>query len=167
MKSRVLTILLFISSVAQAQFTWAEIGIDGLTCSMCARSVDLSIRKLDAVQDVQMDLEATTAKVIFHKGSHIDMGKLADAVTNSGFSVRDLHAAFVFDNLEAADGKRFVYDGSEYEFIRAEKKTLKGETLLKFIGKPFLSKKELAEWKPKLPKDPAQPTGNLYFVSLQ
>ena len=82
-----------------AQFVSAEIGVDGLTCSACTKSVEMSLRKLDFVQDVQMNLENTNGKVTFKPGALIYIDKIAKAVDNAGFSVSYLHATFSFNSL--------------------------------------------------------------------
>lgn len=62
-----LTLLFITLSGAKAQFLWAEIGVDGLTCFACSRSVEISVRKLDFVDSVVMNLEYTDRKVYFKK----------------------------------------------------------------------------------------------------
>src|ERR1700722_452721 len=79
---------------SRAQFVSAKLGVDGLTCSACTRSVELSIRKLDFVKDVQMNLDNTVGQITFIPGKQISMNKIAKAVTDAGFSVRYLQATF-------------------------------------------------------------------------
>ncbi len=62
---------LLFSCNSKAQFTSAELGVDGLTCSACTRSVELSIRKLDFVKDVQMNLDNTVGQITFVPGKQI------------------------------------------------------------------------------------------------
>ena len=52
-----LLFVLLTSIGVKAQFISAEIGIDGLTCSACTRSAEMSIRKLPFVADVKMNIE--------------------------------------------------------------------------------------------------------------
>src|ERR1700749_3409802 len=44
-KTVLFVFLLSVQAGAFAQFSWAQIGVDGLTCSACTRSVEMSIRK--------------------------------------------------------------------------------------------------------------------------
>lgn len=83
-----------------AQFVWAEIGVNGLTCSQCSRSVEMSIIKLDFVKDVQMGLESTVGKILFKQGNDISFKKIAKAITDAGFSIRYLKANYSFNNFE-------------------------------------------------------------------
>ena len=48
---------------ASAQFQTVYIGVNGLTCSQCSRTVEMSIRKLDFVGDVQMNLAHTESRM--------------------------------------------------------------------------------------------------------
>src|SRR5262245_20629316 len=166
MKSLVLLGAIFLSSLrADAQFTSAELGVDGLTCSMCARSVEMSIRQLPFVQDVTVNLRTTTMKVVFKKAQPVDIEKLAIAVDDAGFSVGYLHASYIFSNLSASDGARFTQDGASYDFVGTGKKILNVETVLKFIGDHCLSSDELAKWTPRLTNGCKGQALKTYFVT--
>jgi copper chaperone CopZ len=83
MRSIILGTLLLVSLRAHSQFISAELGVDGLTCSMCARSVEMSIRRLPFVKEVTVDLRATTMKVEFKRAAG-DIEKLASSVMTPG-----------------------------------------------------------------------------------
>jgi copper chaperone CopZ len=160
----VLVVALF-SHSSNAQFVSAEIGVDGLTCSACTRSVEMSIRKLDFVADVQMNLENTLGTITFKAGSAVDIEKLAKAVVNAGFSVRYLNAVYKADSsLQVADNYCMSYNGANYQFVKVSPTKMQNITM-KFIGKEFLPAKEYKVWKDSLK---AQCTGSksTYFVTL-
>src|SRR5580658_4426424 len=113
-------------SQAVAQFQTVFIGVNGLTCSQCSRTVEMSIRKLDFVADVQMNLEHTEGKIILKKDKKADMDKIAQAVVNAGFSLRYLQADLLVDNSVDVSGQCFNYKGDAYEFTAAPKDPLKG-----------------------------------------
>src|ERR1700744_1730275 len=98
---------------ASAQFQAVYIGVNGLTCSQCSRTVEMSIRKLDFVADVQMNLEHTEGKIILKKDKKADMDKVAQAVVNAGFSVRYLQADLAVDNSITTTGQCFNYKGDQ------------------------------------------------------
>jgi len=158
-----LTVLL--TYTAQAQFISAELGVDGLTCSACTRSVEMSIRKLDFVKDVQMDLDNTKGIITFKDGANVDIEKLAKAVINAGFSVRYLNATFKSDGvIKISDNFCFAYGGSSYQFVKVSPTDLQNQIVFKFIGKEFLNGKEFKKWKDNLK---AQCQGkSTYFVTL-
>ena len=157
---------LFFVPEAKAQFETVYIGVNGLTCSQCSRTVELSIRKLDFVADVQMNLEHTEGKIILKKNKKADMDKVAQAVINAGFSVRYLQADFVVDNTVTSEGPCINYKGDEYVFTEALKEPLKGMVKLKFVGKKFMPKTELKKIELKDSDKCGDVSGKVYHVSL-
>ena len=151
----------------KAQFSEAEIGVNGLTCSQCSRSVEFSIKKLDFVKEVQMDLEHTQGKINFKPGMKVYIEKIAKAVEDAGFSVRYLTADFVFDNITINAGYCFPYENRLYQFVKTETKNLKGTTQLKFIGKSFLPKKEYKGWEPDLKPKCSETKERIFYVTLK
>src|ERR1700746_2210399 len=95
--------LLLLQFGVSAQFNYALIGVDGLTCSACTRSVEMSIRKLNFVDSVTMNLEHTEGKIIFKKGAKVEVDKIAKAVIDEGFSLRSLYVGVNFDHLKLRD----------------------------------------------------------------
>ena len=151
---------------AHAQFQAAYIGVNGLTCSQCSRTVEMSIRKLDFVSDVQMNLEHTEGKIILKKDKKPDMDKIAQAVINAGFSVRYLQADLMIDNSVAVSGQCFSYKGDAYEFTQMPKDPLTGLVKLKFIGKKYLPKNELKKMEPLTDNKCGNANGKIYHVSI-
>ena len=161
------SVIILTSSVdLSAQFKSAEIGVDGLTCSACTRSVEMSIRKLDFVQDVEMNLEHTQGKITFKPNAKVNIEKVAKAVVNAGFSVRYLSAIFSFTNVGVKDDYCFSFEGDQYQFIKTGVKMLSGETTLKFLGKEFLSRKEYKIMEPDLKPVCDKSTGAVFYVTL-
>lgn len=132
---------------AAAQFEQVYIGVNGLTCSQCTRTVEMSIRKLDFVADVDMNLQHTEGRIALKKNSKPDMDKIAQAVVNAGFSVRyltaDLLSAGVASDLSS--NGCFVLNGDTYAFVQKPTEPLKGTVKLRFIGKKFMPKKEFSK----------------------
>ena len=153
-------------SPLKSQFLWAEVGVDGLTCSACSRSVELSILKLNFVDSVVMNLEHTEGKIFFKKNVKVEIDKIAQAVVNAGFSVRYLKTAFIFTAGSVSGNNRFVYENTTYQFIKPPDKTLNGETTITFIGKTFLSKKEFSHWKNEIKNSFSDKKEKIYFITL-
>ncbi len=159
------TIFVFLAGRSDAQFTSAEVCVDGLTCSMCAKTVEMGMRKLPFVQDVIMNLRATTAKVVFKKGEKVDIEKLAMAVDNAGYSVGHLYASFMFDSVSVSEGTCFTHDNATYDFVGTGERILNGETVLKFIGEHYLSTDELSKWSQSLRNRCEENGLKAYFVT--
>jgi len=106
----------------------------------------MSIRKLDFVADVDMNLQHTEGKITLKKNTKPDMEKIAQAVINAGFSVRYLSAEFNVDNSVTSTGQCFDYRGDEYVFAEPLKGQLKEKIYLTFIGKKFQPKNEYKKY---------------------
>jgi copper chaperone CopZ len=160
------TILLLFNLNSIAAFKSAMVGVNGLTCSACTRSVEMAIRKLDFVKDVQMNLENTEGKIIFRDSLDIDIEKVAQAVVNAGFSVRYLTAVYDFNNVTVKKDFCFNDGKNQFAFINTDHRVLNGEITLKFIGKQFLPKSDFNKMKP-LPASACTNTSlRTYFVTL-
>jgi copper chaperone CopZ len=133
-------LLLMIANHCQAQVLSAKVGINGLTCSQCSRSVEMQLRKLSFVKNVNMDLESTEGTLQFKEGSNIDFSEIAKAVKDAGFSVRFLDAEIDMQKVKITEkgftigSDLFLFPGTKE--IRSEKATFR------FRGKMFSSKKE-------------------------
>ena len=166
----ILKTLLFASLVfcfsrkVNAQFETAYIGVNGLTCSQCSRTVELSIRKLDFVADVQMNLAHTEGTIVLKKGKKTDMDKIAQAVINAGFSVRYLQADLNIGNSVTSSGSCLTYEGDQYVLTESPKTPLKGTVKLKFIGKKYLPKNEFKKVEAHMNDKCASTAGKVYHV---
>jgi copper chaperone CopZ len=150
---------------SKAQFTQAELGIDGLTCSACTRSVEMSLRKLDFVKDVKMNLDNTNGVITFKENSPISIEKIAKAVVDAGFSVRYLQATFKAGlTMPMLDNHCLVEGDVVYQFVHTDVAQLKDDLVFKFIGKEFLPAKEYRKWKDDL--KPACKAKSTYYVTL-
>lgn len=74
---------------AFAQIEEVKIGVDGLTCNLCAAGLERSLRKLDAVSSVQIALADQTAVVRLKAGAAFDADKFRTAVKNAGQEARE------------------------------------------------------------------------------
>ena len=161
-----LLLVIFFTISAEAQFENVYIGVNGLTCSQCSRTVELSIRKLDFVADVQMNLEHTEGKIILKKNKKADMEKIAQAVVNAGFSVRYLHADLRVDNSVVTTGPCFSYNGDQYVFSEVPKEPLKGEIKLKFVGKKYMAKNDFKKFADHMNDRCGNTEGKVYHVTM-
>jgi len=154
----------------KAQFISATIGIDGLTCSACSFATEKSIRKLDFVDSVFMELDKNIATVYFKKNSFVSIQLLAKKVYDAGFAVRSIYASYNFNNLTISNDFCFLENNSTYHFIKIEnEKKLNGIISLHFIGEKFMQKKEYKNWKLLLNnscKTISNGVSNEYFVTI-
>lgn len=161
-------IFLIFSENVIAQFQSVQIGINGLTCSQCSRSVDMSIRKLPFVKEVRMDLQNTEAEITFKEGTIVDVKKIAQAVVDAGFSVRYLSAVFYFKPVSVSENYCWIYETNNYQFVKTNNKELNGLIKITFIGKPFMPREEYKKWDAVIgsAKDKGCEATHVYYVTM-
>ncbi|MBK6444994.1 MAG: heavy-metal-associated domain-containing protein [Bacteroidetes bacterium] len=175
MKNRipfVLVAIIFFTSFfglkhCQAQAKTAMLGVNGLTCSACSRTVEMSLRKLLFIKDVDMNLENTEGKLIFPEGADVDFSKIAKAVTDAGFSVRYLSVFYDFKNVTINNG--FCLPNNKYnlQFVSISNQTLDGEKEINFLGQEFLPKSEFNKIKQSLVNTCSDKNQKVYYVTLK
>ena len=160
-----LLVLISCAMSAGAQIQSVSIGVNGLTCSQCSRTVEMSIRKLPFVEDVQMNLEHTEGRIVIKKGSKADMDLVAKAVMNAGFSLRYLQADVAFNSQTSVSGTCMNMAGDEYVFSTPPPEPVRGMITLKFLDKNFLSKNDFKKVQASLNNPCGTTTGKVYHIS--
>ncbi len=85
----VILILMF-SIPAISQVSTIVVGVDGFTCSLCAKGVEGQFKALDFVESVVTNLKSTTFAIVPKKSAKIDFKTIREAVTDGGFTLRDI-----------------------------------------------------------------------------
>jgi copper chaperone CopZ len=162
LKKIIFSFLLALSSTcALAQVKSVELGVNGLTCSQCSRSVEMELRKIPFVRDVKMDLQHTNAKVILKQGKTMDLAQFPKAVKDAGFSMRYLK--FAIDLSAVNPGPDcFEWQHSAFYFLSPLKENHEKTRTFQVIGKGFLPKKEWAQY--TLEKTGACKGRKVYFL---
>ncbi|HYM20059.1 MAG TPA: heavy metal-associated domain-containing protein [Candidatus Kapabacteria bacterium] len=127
---------------SRAQFISADVGVDGLTCSLCSKGTEVTLKKLAFVDTIWVDLNDLVAHIRFKKDTKVSMDDVRKMIEDAGFTVRSIKAVFNFDHTTVGKDYHFVYQGDTYHFIGADSKTLSGPVTLRFVDKQYVSKKE-------------------------
>jgi copper chaperone CopZ len=141
-KSFIIIIFSLFTQFGYSKIISAEIGVNGLTCSMCSRSVELAIKKLGFVESVEMDLEKANAIIKFKSEAIIDFKKIANAVKDAGFSVRFLKLNL--DEFPKLDNNTITINQNVIQIYgnlisNAEQKAV----TLTLFGNDYMEKKQL------------------------
>lgn len=158
-------LLLACSTATKAGIQWIEVGVNGLTCSMCTRSVEMSIRKLEFVDSVVMNLETTEGKVFLRPNVTFNLAQIAKAVVNAGFSVQYVKVRFVLADITIDPAGMFTHKEQAFQWIDYIPPSGKKQTTLKIVNEGFLPRKEASKFKKKtelLKKD--KPHSVLYVI---
>ncbi len=133
-----LAVLAVSAQVAKAQFVKADLQVSGLTCSMCSKATEKSLRTLTFISDVKPDLNRNLFVVTFKKDAPVNLDAISKKVQDAGFSVNKLTASFNFDNLKINNNYHFNYAGNIYHFLNVKDETLNGITPVTVVDKAFV-----------------------------
>jgi copper chaperone CopZ len=164
-------LLLILSLTAHAQIRSVVLGVNGLHCSACSYGTEQSLRKLDFIKDITMDLNKHEATITFIPGKDIDLKAMAQKVVEAGFTVRDMFLVIDFNHYTPADKAIYAVQNIDLHFVTPVNKTLDTDVRLQIIGTDYMSKAAFKQWKSKLPEggsDKFAPAQNrkAYFVTL-
>ena len=149
MRLIIISILTLVGATSSAQFiSGIKIGVNGLTCSACTRSVEMSLLRLDFIDSVSMSLENTEGLIYSKKLYPVDFNKIAQAVTDAGFSVRFLEARLNLSQTEISETGCFTLAGLNFQWLGYHKGTQ--PKTFAFIDKAFLPGRESSKWKKKM-----------------
>ena len=129
-----------VTSDVTAQISTIKVGVDGFTCSLCAKGVEGQFSALDFISSVRTDLKNTTFTLGTKKSPEINFRMVREAVTDGGFTVREI--------LVEGSGKvKIMQDGKiTVELSNAEELEIHG-------AKVELTDKGEVEFKGKLSTD--------------
>ena len=137
-----ITLLLFITTIANSQIIRAELTATGLTCSMCSKATYNQLISIPEVEKVEPDLNNTTFIIHFKNNTPVTVSNLKKKVEDAGFAVGELIVLFKLDNQVAENNTSFVLDNNTYTFMDTKPSTLNGEVKLKILDKGFVVDKE-------------------------
>jgi copper chaperone CopZ len=141
----ILNIVLFlmVSSTAFAQkITSADLQVTGLTCSMCSKATETSLRTLDFIESIRPDLNKNLFVLTFKKDKAVNMDLLRKKVQDAGFSVGVLKMNINFKQVEVDNEGLAVAGVHAYRFLDAKNKVLNGDVKVTVLDKNFLSTAE-------------------------
>ena len=165
MKTLKIFIALFMLSIgtANAQFTTAELQVSGLTCSMCSKATEKSLRTLIFIGDIKVDLNKNVFVLTFKKDVPVSLDQISKKVQNAGFFVNSLKATFDFDQVKV-NNNAFVYEGDTYKLINGSGKPLSGPLAVTIVDKGFLSSSTYKKYS-SFAADKAE-TGRVYHLAI-
>lgn len=128
---------------------WIDVGVNGLTCSVCTRSVDRSISRLEFVDSVTMSLENTEGRIYVKNIENINLKRITKAIVDAGFSVRFVRLQFDFSDIPIDKDGFFSFKEQHYQWIQFKSNSSLNNVALTLIDEGFLPKKESNQWKKK------------------
>ena len=142
MKNIIVIIAMLFSFSAGAQITKVTLQASGLTCSMCSKAINKSLKSIDFVDKVEANIKNSSFDISFKPGAKVDLDELKKEVEDAGFSVAKLEANINFDNVQIANDSHAVVDGTTYHFLATKDQTLNGNKTIHILDKGYVSAKE-------------------------
>jgi copper chaperone CopZ len=116
----------------------AELQVTGLTCSMCSKATETSLKTLDFIQEIKPDLNKNLFAITFKKDKNVNIDLIRKKVEEAGFSVGKLSATFHFKNATLDNNGRTAVNGNHYQIVGADQKVLNGPVKATVIDKNFI-----------------------------
>lgn len=133
-----LSILLISGHTFAQQISKAALQVNGLTCSMCSKATETSLRSLGFIETITPDLNNNVFLLTFKAGEQVNVDQIRDKVQDAGFSVGDLSATINFEQTTIDDKGMAVAGGTAFQFINAKSKTLNGPVTARVVDKDFV-----------------------------
>lgn len=131
----VASMALFIST-ARAQFIKAELQVSGLTCSICSKATEKSLRSLGFISDIKTDLNRNVFVLTFNNSAPVSLYQISQKVQKAGFSVNNLKATFNFSNVKV-NSNAFSFGGDTFYLTNSGDKTPTGQQAITVLDKGF------------------------------
>lgn len=127
----------FLPGLALAQITEVTVRVDGLSCPFCAYSLEKKLKAVEGVAKLTIHVADGVATLTPSDGVRIDFAGLPRAVTDAGFTPREIRARGT--GQVRRDGDRLtLIDGDGSQFFLLEPNELADrlvtEVLLAFEG---------------------------------
>jgi copper chaperone CopZ len=163
---KIVVLLLALSTgIASAQFTKAELQVSGLTCALCSKATEQSLKTLPFIGDIKTDLLHNIFVITFKNGQPVNFDQISKKVQDAGFFVNSLKTTFNFDNTKLADNS-FSYGGDTFQVISGTEKPLNGQVAVTIVDKGFAPKSVSKKYAGQLSVASTGKTGRVYHVII-
>lgn len=131
---------------ASAQFKTGTLQAAGLTCAMCTKAINETLKELSFVQTVKADIKNSQFIIQFKEGANVDPDDLKKAVEDAGFSIAKLKLALNFENVKVDNDSHVKIGSKTYHFLDTRSQVLNGEKTMTFVDKNFVVAKEFKKY---------------------
>ena len=121
----------------------------GLTCAMCTKAINETLKDLAFVESVKADIKNSQFVINFKQEANVDPDALKKAVEDAGFSIAKLKLTMNFNNVKVENDAHVSLGGRTYHFLDVRSQLLNGEKTLTFVDKNFVVAKEFKKYSSK------------------
>lgn len=122
-------------SVAFAEIKEVEIRIDGLSCPFCVFGLKQQMKKLEAIDRLNISLKNSLARITLKEGSSLNIEDLKNAVKDAGFSVREIRISAGGEIVTYGNFFALKVTGTDQLFILNDAKKLKVDSKVLIKGR--------------------------------
>ncbi len=126
-----------------SQIETVRVGVNGLTCSQCTRSVEKKLRQLPFVADVSMNLANTSGEIRLKQGVAFRPEAISRAVRDAGFSLRFVHLLLQNPAEHPASGNCLSVSGLNLQLVGELPPPTAKTWELELLGTAFGGKRQL------------------------
>lgn len=148
-KILMITLVVCLGITANAQFKSGTLQAAGLTCAMCTKAINETLKELSFIQSVKADIKNSQFVVRFKEGATVDPDALKKAVEDAGFSIAKLKLALDFENVKVDNDSHVQIGNKTYHFLDVTSQRLDGEKTITFVDKNFVVAKEFKKYSNK------------------
>ena len=160
-----IVLLVLTIELAEAQFIKAELQVSGLTCALCSKATEKSLKTLPFIGEIKTDLMRNVYTLTFKNDVPVNFEQISKKVKDAGFFVNSLKASFNIDNVKVTDNQ-FNYGTDTYQLVNGKDNPLNGVVALTIVDKGFapksVSKKYLSQAAVVAPSK----TGRTYHIAI-
>ncbi|KKK99351.1 hypothetical protein LCGC14_2633630 [marine sediment metagenome] len=121
----IIFILVIFIRLASGEAGKVQVKLDGLVCTFCAYNLEKKLKRIEAVEDLEILVNAGLAEFKIKEGKSIDVDEIKKAVKDGGFTPRDI-VVTIKGRIEEADGQMTLrVDNVSDIFILKDNKMLK------------------------------------------
>jgi copper chaperone CopZ len=163
-------LLLFATTMGNAQITKAQIIATGLTCSMCSNAINKQLKKMPEVENIETNLNTNTFTIKL-KNNNLSPNDLKNNIEKTGFFVGSMVVSVAFHNQKIVSNTSVSIGNWAVRFMNVTTKSLYGLVDLKILNKGFVTQKEYKKWAASTFLSPTigniSNNNDVYFVNLQ
>lgn len=91
MKRLIFTAMIAAAFAAPVMAETVHVGVNGLVCAFCVKGIEKSFKKVDAVENVHVDLDKKLVTLTTKKDQKIDDATIKTTIADAGYNVTSIH----------------------------------------------------------------------------
>lgn len=144
---KILLLFLLLSTIhIHAQIKMVTIQASGLTCSLCSNAIFKSLKTVDYIDEVKVDIKQSSFNIYFKPSASVDFDQLKSKVEKAGFFVANFDVVLNFDQLIISENTHKEMNGLLFHFLHTPEGKLNGEKTIRVIDKGYVTNKEFKKF---------------------